>query len=315
VACFTISAKATVQRNCVSWVRRAIAVAAVSAAAAGNATSAAESADAAEPTYQLQYKFQRGEVLRYRVTHSTNVRTTIDAKTQQVESQTESTKVWKVTDVLPSGELEFVHMVEAIKMVNQTPGGKPNRYDSEQDKTPPPGFEQAARAVGVPLSVLRIRPDGEIVSREQKHPQPPATDDMPLTLQLPAEPVRIGDKWDRTYDVEAERKSGTKLQVRTRRVCKLAAVHDGVADIEVEYQVLSPIDAYVRSQLVERLTKGRVQFSLADGRVLSQTHDVDARILGFAGAASSMHFLARLEERILAEPQTARNAAPSAASR
>ena len=265
----------------------------------GSAANGSAANGSAGEAYRLVYRFAHGETLRYRVVHSANVRTTIDGNTQQVESQTESTKVWKVTDVLPSGEMEFVHLVEAVKMVNQKPGGKPHRFDSTTDATPPPGFERAAHAVGIPLSVLRIRPNGEIAHREQKHPQPPATADMPLTLQLPDGPIRLGEKWDRTYDVEAQRKSGTQIQVRTRRLCKLTAVDHGLAHIDVTYQILSPVDAYVRSQLVERLTTGKVRFDIAAGRIVSQTHDVDARILGFAGNSSSMHFLARTEERML----------------
>lgn len=155
--------------------------------------------------------------------------------------------------------------------------------------------------MGVPLSVIRIAADGKIVEREEKHPQPPATEDMPITMQLPDEPVHVGDKWDHVYNVAARRKSETQMQVRTRRVCRLLAVRRGIAEIAVEYQILTPVDSYVRSQLVERLTKGKVYFDIDAGRITSQSHDVDSRILGFAGKASSMHFLARLEEQLLAD--------------
>jgi hypothetical protein len=153
--------------------------------------------------------------------------------------------------------------------------------------------------VGVPLSLVRIKPSGEIVHREEKHPQPAVSDDMPITLQLPAEPIAVGEQWDAAYDVPAERKSGTKLQVRTRRVCTLQSVEDGIATIGVDYQILTPVEPYVESQLVDRLTKGTVQFDLKRGRVISQRFDADKHVLGFAGEASSMHYVSRLEERLL----------------
>lgn len=120
------------------------AVAAVFIFLAVDATASAEPKSTGK-AYQLQYKFRRGETLRYQVKHRANVRTTIDSKTQQVESQSDSVKAWKVTDVLPNGEMEFVHVVESINMTNQTPGGKPNHYNSETDAVPPTGFEKAAR--------------------------------------------------------------------------------------------------------------------------------------------------------------------------
>ncbi|MEM9657105.1 MAG: hypothetical protein AAF961_01980, partial [Planctomycetota bacterium] len=247
----------------------------------------------------LRYRFEMGEVLRYRVRHATNVRTTIDGTTQQVESQSESIKAWKVTDVLPSGDMEFVHMVEQVKMSNRMPGGQVNEFDSQNDQSPPPTFAKAAAAVGVPLSVLRIEPDGAVARREQKHPQPPASDDMPITLVLPAEPIAVGDKWDAVYEVPAQRKSKASIKVRTRRLCRLTAVKSGVAVIEVDYQILTPIDSYVRSQLLERLTSGVVRFDIERGRIITQRHNVDDRVLGFAGQASSVHFVARTQERLI----------------
>jgi len=249
--------------------------------------------------YQLQYKFSMGEVLRYRVEHTVDMRSTIEGTSQQAESKSESIKAWKVTDVLPNGEIEFVHVVEVVRMSNQVPNRATSVFDSENDATPPPSFEQAARAIGVPLSVIRMTPAGEIVERVEKHPQPEASDDMPITLQLAAKPVAVGEQWDATYDVPVERKSGAKLQVRTRRVCTLKKVEAGIATIWVEYQVLTPVSSFIKSQLVQRMTKGLVRFDLERGRVVSQKLDADRRVLGFAGGSSSMHYVSRYKERLL----------------
>jgi hypothetical protein len=260
----------------------------------GSATAAG-----AEEKHALQYKFEMGEVLRYSVKHMTNIRTTIEGSTQEAESKSLSVKAWKVTDVLPNDVMEFVHVVEEVKMSNRVPNRAETVFDSKTDKTPPPGFEQAARAVGVPLSLIRIKPSGEIVHREEKHPQPAVSDDMPITLRLPDEPIAVGEKWDFTYDVAANRKSGAKLQVRTRRVCTLKSVKGDIATIGVDYQILTPVSAYIESQLIERLTKGTVQFDIKRGCPVAQRYDADQRVLGFHGEASSMHFVSRLEERLL----------------
>jgi hypothetical protein len=259
----------------------------------------ASPAQAEDEQYSLAYKFQMGEVLRYGVRHTANIRSTIEGTSQEAESQSVSIKAWKVTDALPSGEMEFIHLVEVVRMTNRVPNRALVEYDSQHDATPPPGFEQAASAVGVPLSLVRIKPSGEIVHREEKHPQPAVSDDMPITLQLPAKPIAVGEQWDAAYDVPAERKSGTKLQIRTRRVCTLQSVEEGIATIGVDYQILTPVEPYVESQLVDRLTKGTVQFDLKRGRVISQRFDADKHVLGFAGEASSMHYVSRLEERLL----------------
>lgn len=247
----------------------------------------------------LRYKFKMGEVLRYRVEHSANVRTTIDETTQQVESKSESIKAWKVTDVLPDGSMEFMHVVEQVRMSNRRPDRPLTEYDSQHDKTPPAGFEQVARAVGVPISVIRLAPDGEILEREEKIPQPGHTPDMPITVRLPDGPIQVGEKWNESYEVQAQRKSGANLKIKTRRLCKLLKVQHGIATFSVEYQILTPVDAFVESQLVERLMKGKVRFDLEKGRIVSQELTVDRRVLGFSGGTSSMHFVSRMEEKLL----------------
>ena len=264
-------------------------------------SQAAVSTEAAEDAEKLllQYKFQMGEVLRYSVKHSTNIRTTIEATTQEAESQSESIKAWKVTDVLPNGEMEFVHLVEEVRMSNRVPNRADRKFDSATDETPPLGFEQAAGAVGIPLSVIRISPSGQMTHREQKHPQPAPSDDMPMIPVLPEEPLAVGAEWDFTYDVEADREGGTKQTVRTRRVCQLECVEAGVATISAEYQILTPVSPEVESQLIDRLTQGKMRFDIERGRILSQKFDADRRVIGFSGDASSMHFVSRMEERLL----------------
>src|SRR5688500_11019890 len=132
-------------------------------------TVSADAPAAPDPTtYELRYKFSIGEVLRYEVMHRASIRSTIDETTQAAQTKTDSVKTWNITDVLPSGDIEVMNVVERVHMVNQLPGHDPTEYDSERDETPPPGFEDAAKAIGVPLSVVRISPSGKIVQRVAK---------------------------------------------------------------------------------------------------------------------------------------------------
>lgn len=249
--------------------------------------------------YSLQYKFKMGETLRYSVKHTETLKTTIDGTSGRAETKSESIKAWKVTDVLPNGEMEFMHVVEVMRLSNRVQNRAEINFDSESDETPPPGYEQAARAIGIPLSLIRINPTGKVTYREEKHPQPETTEDMPITLLLPKEEVAIGEQWDTTYDLQMERKDGTPLKVRTRRVCTLKAVAKGLAKIHVKYQVLTPVSPHIKSQMAERLSEGLVYFDIERGRIFAQRMDVDERVIGFVTEASSMHCVSRLEEKLL----------------
>ncbi len=217
--------------------------------------------------YELRYKLATGDVVRYDVKHRASIRSTIDQTTQEAQTKTDSVKLWKITDVLPNGDIEVMNVVESVHMLNQLPDRDPTEYDSRQDKTPPPGFEDAARAVGVPLSVVRMTPAGEVLRRDVKVRQQNVEEDGPIVLRLPDKPVTIGETWDEPFDVKVSLENGSTKAVQTRRRHKLTGVKSGIATIEVTYQVLSPIDPFIETQLVQRLMDGEVKFDIEAGRV------------------------------------------------
>jgi hypothetical protein len=192
-------------------------------------------------------------------------------------------------------------------MVNQLPDSDPTEYDSQRDKTPPAGFEDAARAVGVPLSVVRMTPSGKVVRRDAKVRQQNFEEDAPLVVRLPGKPVTVGETWDEQFDLTVSLENGGTKSIQTRRHHKLTAVTRGIATIAITYQVLSPIDAHIEAQLVQRLMDGEVKFDIEAGRVVSQKMDIDKRILGFAGPTSSMHYVMRMEEKLAKRKATVAN--------
>ena len=132
-----------------------------------------------------------------------------------------------------------------------------------------------------------------------------AEDDAPIALRLPEQPVAIGETWDESFDVQVKLQKGGSKTLQTRRHHKLTEVKDGIATIEVTYQVLSPIDAPIEVQIVQRLMSGEVKFDIAKGRIAGQQMDVDKRILGFAGPTSSVQYVMKMQEKLLKDvPKT-----------
>lgn len=265
-------------------------------------TNSAFAKDESAEKYTLRYKLNRGDVLRYAVEHNASVRSTIDGTTQQATTRSDSLKAWRVTDVLPDGDVEFINIVERLRMSNQLPDRAEMVYDSEKDKTPPAGFEDAAKAVNVPLSKVRMTPEGKVVKREELHRQPAADPDAPIAPLLPEEPVAIGDTWDAPREVTVKLQDGNSKKIQTRRHYKLTDVKTGVATIELTYQVLSPINEQIEAQLAQRMMEGEIRFDIDAGKILSQTMNVDKRVLGFAGATSSMHYVMQMGEKLVDKP-------------
>lgn len=271
-------------------------------------TAAKEPADdAAEPGWLLRYKFQQGETIRWEVEHRAQIRTTVSGTTQTVETLSTSVKAWQVTDVNEQGEATFVHQVESVDMRHRLTGRQEVRYNSDTDKEPPEGFADVAKAVGVPLTIITLDDCGKILKRVDKRDSTNATPGA-ITIPLPVERVPLGHEWFLPADIQVNLPGGEVKKIKSRQRFRLDTVRDGVASIEVETQILSPVrDPYIEAQLIQGKTNGTIQFDLEAGRVIAQQTDVDDRVSGFQGEASSLHCVTRFSETLLPpEAKTAR---------
>ncbi|HEY1786485.1 MAG TPA: hypothetical protein VGG30_13075 [Pirellulales bacterium] len=255
----------------------------------------------ANSKYTLAYKFKPGEVIRWEVVHRAVVDTTIQGTNQTAETRSISIKAWQVTDVSPKGDITLVHMVESIDMWQKMQGRQEVRYNSRTDDKVPAGYEEIAKAVGVPLTLVTFDNHGVVLKREEKHRQSNASN-MPLTVPLPAEPVAVGHTWSVPADVEVILHGGASKKIQTRQKFVLEKVAGGLATIAVETQVLTPLnDPAIEAQLVQQFTNGTLRFDMENGRVVSQQLDLDRKVVGFSGTSSSMHYLTRFTEEMLTD--------------
>ncbi len=268
--------------------------------------------------FDLKYKFAPDEVLRTEVVQRATVQTTIQGTSQTAETQSRSVKTWQVSSVADDGTVTFVHSVESIDMRQKIQGRKEVHYNSATDREVPPGYEDAARAVGVPLTIVTMDNRGKILKRQEKRSNP-ASVSTQMTMPLPDHPITVGESWSSPLEIDVTHKDGRVQKIQTRQKFTLEKVEHAVATINVDSQVLTPIrDPEIEAQLIQRLSTGTVRFDVAAGRVLSQQLDLDRHVIGFNGAGSSMHYVTRFTERLLKDESTATarpKAAPPAAPR
>ncbi len=268
------------------------------------------------PKYLLQYKFRDGEDLRWATKHVATIETTISGTTQTTEMSSQSTKVWRVTTVDPAGDMTFEHLIENVDMRNQMSGRQEVRYNSQTDGTPPLGYADVAKSIGKVLSTVTIDPTGAVLKREEKQLKAVAdSSGSVLVMPLPKQAVKVGHVWSLPIEVTVNlADDGSAKAIQTRQRFELEKVEGDVATIGVETQVLTPIDnPKIQVQLIQRLSKGQIRFDLATGRIISHSTDLDQRVLGFSGAESAMHYVAKFSEELL--PPAASNATTPAVSK
>ncbi|HEV3003395.1 MAG TPA: hypothetical protein VGX78_02995, partial [Pirellulales bacterium] len=265
--------------------------------------------------YLLQYKFEKGETVRWEVEHRAQVRSTVQGVTQQADTLSNSIKVWSVTDVAGDGRATFVYSVESVDMRQQFEGKQEIHYNSLTDAVAPPGFDDVAKSVGIELSVMTLDRAGNVVEREERRPDKAGTappQEM-ITPPLPAEEISVGARWQIPADIKVTLTGGESKRISAQQKFTFEDVSDGVATIRIETVVLTPVrDPAIEAQLVQSKANGVIRFDIAAGRLASQRSDVDEHVVGFQGEGSSMHYVMRFSEKLLpAGAKTARKRAPA----
>ncbi len=256
----------------------------------------------AQDTFTLRYKFSPDETIRWQVVQEAKVRTTMAVTTQTAQTESRSTKIWEVKEVKENGSVVFVHSVEKVLMRQQLTGRAEVVYDSESSDPPPAGFDKAAENVGVPLTEVTMSTTGEVLERNDLKEQYRPGGESPMTIPLPEEPIKIGESWNQPQTITVKLKSGLEKAISCRQQFALKSVKDGIAEIGLATIILEPIhDPAIEAQLVQQATKGTIRFDISAGRVIEQNMDINERVVGAFGPASSFQFEMKFHEELVDE--------------
>ncbi len=259
-------------------------------------TGRVEARDAHEAV-ELRYAFSKGKTLASRVEHRALTETTMNGVTESVETMTDSTRTWRVTDVDADGVATLEQSVEDVTMTSRSTDRGEVRWSSDGDAAPPPGYEAVRASLGVPLVRLRVTPDGRVLERRELRPCPQAASGDLVIVPFPNEPIEEGHMWTIPDEVVVEVPNGPRKAVRTRLRYRLESVRDGIATIAVDTTVLTPLDnPQLEARLLERIWDGTIRFDIERGRILGRTTAIDRRVVGFGGPQSSVRYKASLDE-------------------
>ncbi len=250
----------------------------------------------------LRYKFRQGETISVRVSHRALTETTINGTTQHVETATDSTKSWKITHVDNDGNATLEHLIDHVKMMSRTSEMETVRWDSDGSKAPPDGYGGVKLSLGKPLSELTIDSCGRVINRKDFFPSPPSNTGDLMVVPLPDEPVAVGTTWTVPDTIVVDIPGSTGKSVRTRLRYQVTKLKKDRATIKVDTTVLTPVhDPQTESRLLERIWSGEIIFSIDHGRIISRSVNVDRRVIGFHGPASSIRYKASREEELASD--------------
>lgn len=264
--------------------------------------------------YVLNYKFKKGDVIRWQHDHRTVVETRFGQDSEKTSTRARPDYKWTVKNVDSLGNIRFDIEMERIKVLEQHGEEEPILYDSEKHKDAPDSCLAYQERLGRVCSTYSVSPNGQVVGSKSHYYQVKlgGVGENPV-IAFPNKPIGIGHKWDVTDIVRAKDEYGVIQQVKLRVRYVLEKVVDGKAHITFTTDTLNPqIDETVRSQIVTHLTRGFVVFDVAKGVLTNRETRWDERVIGYQGPESYMHYQAFRKESLAAEEKVAVEKKPAA---
>ncbi|MEM9411511.1 MAG: hypothetical protein AAGA30_10380 [Planctomycetota bacterium] len=248
--------------------------------------------------YELKYRFEQGEEIRWNVEHVASTKAQIAGKHEETSSRTQSKKLWRVKNIDSRGNITFVHSVESIVFWQKLGDEEPISYDTESGEPTPESFAPAVEKIGKPLAVVTISPQGKVIDRKSGEGQF-SFGVGDICTPLPEGRISIGHRWFVPTEFNATDEDGKRLTLKARLNYQLSRVVDSVAVISFRTEVLSPIESdQVRSQLLQKLNSGYVAFDLEFGRLTTKEVKWNEKVHEYAGPDSFLQYTGRMTEKL-----------------
>jgi hypothetical protein len=266
---------------------------------AGLATAPAVSAQA-----PARFRWQVGQVLVYKAEHTTLATEVTPDATITSRTHVVATRRWQVLAVDRDGVATVQLSLQSLLWERTKPDGQVDRFDSaDPDKTP-----QLRDSLGTylkgPLAVLRLDPLGRVVQVKESRTGPASRFEVepPFAVVLPADALREGLTWDRTYPITLEPPLGTGEKYPAVQHCTCKGVQGNAATLAftAEVKELPEVPAD-RLPLLDKMTEGEVLFDLGNGRLHRAALRVDKEIKDHMGANSSYRFQSSYVEQYVGD--------------
>jgi hypothetical protein len=250
-------------------------------------------------------RWQAGQVLTYKVEHSTLAVEVTPDSTIEARTRLAAVKRWQVLDVDRDGVATVQLTLQSLAWESTKPGGDVLRFDSANpDKTTPELRETLGRYLTGALAVLRVDALGRVVQVKESRYGPASRFEieLPFAAVLPAEAVKQGLAWDRNYQITLEPPQGTgeKYAAVQHYVCKGVQGNGATFTFTTEVKGLPEAQAD-QMPFLDKMPEGEVLFDLGNGRLHRAAFKVDRELKDHMGAKSSYRFQSSYVEQLIGD--------------
>jgi hypothetical protein len=245
-----------------------------------------------------RFRWQVGQVLHYRVEHTTTVSEIVSGNKLDMVSELVLLKRWEVAAVDAQGVATLKLSVTAMFNKQNRPNGEVVVFDSSNpDKSTPELRSQMGKFIGQTLAVLRVDGFGKVVEVQQGDAKK-FESEPPFTLRLPPQAVTAGQAWDRIYDITLDPPLGTGEKYQAKQRFQLVSANNAVAALKLTTTMATqPEAAADRIPLLQKQPEGDIVFNVAAGRLESVNLRTDKSVQNHQGEGSSYRYVSTYKEQ------------------
>jgi hypothetical protein len=267
------------------------------------ATVHAQAPNAASPA---RFRWQAGQVHRYKVEQVTIAAETIDGKETSTSTKLNLVKRWEVQGTDASGVTTLKMSLESLRLETKKPDGDSIVFDSAKpDPMQPELNTEMGRYVGQPLALLRMDAQGRVIDvKESKFgPASRFESELPFRLTLPDAAPAVGQTWERAYKIKLDPPQGTgeSYDATQKYTCKQLSGVLAVIAMTTELKV-PPQTAGEQLPLLPLQLEGDVYFNLQAGKLHAVRLKLEKELKDHSGEGSKYVFKSVYSEDVIEQP-------------
>ena len=262
--------------------------------------SEGQTSEPAAVSYQLRYKFQPNQILKYE-TKQTIIQTGVAPFGEQVETnKVEQRRVYKITDVAEAGTATASMQFEYVRMERKAGEAEAVVFDTKMKEAEIPAFfRAAAKSLKTKAPVYELHPQGTDVNDESLE-QNPAGGQASFVVPMPEAAKAVGDSWTTFVEVKVRMAEQIFRTIKLRKTFRLKAVKDGVAEIGMATSTVGSVkDPRVKVQLLQATPSGTIWFDIDRGLVTKKEIRFNNTVLNAMGPQTMVSAKGRTIDRLL----------------
>jgi hypothetical protein len=247
-----------------------------------------------------QFRWQKGQVLTYKIKHVTSVVEIVEKSTNTSNSSLDLVNRWHVADVDAKGVATLTLTLVSMRNEQKRANGDTLLFDSlDLEKSTPELREQMNKFIGKTVANVRMDSYGRVLEVKQGAKATFETE-PPFLVVFPAAKAEAGQAWRRQFDVVLDPPYGTgeKLAAEQRYDCKKIEAGKATLAVTTHFKTM-PENVRDRLPLLQKDVQGEFVFDLTAGRLISAQLNIDKTIENHQGKGSSYQFKSQYTRQLV----------------